>query len=161
MVTAVAETLTTAPEAAEQNDTVATATNQAGTVPFEQTGGTISGTNDAAVGITGGDWIKVIVPAGASRRLVISTSLGADPNTDTQVDLTNAAGTTSYLTEEAAELGVGPPIDGSNCSIFTCTSYGEDVVSDALAAGTYYLKITQGANYASSDAAYTALVYFQ
>jgi hypothetical protein len=151
-----AETLTSAAEGNDAtNGTIAGAgVLDATAIPFEQTGGTLSSAADI-------DIIKFTVAAGdANRSIELITDAGADPNTDTAVDIVDAAGT-SFL-----QAYGGGPVDGSECEFgpgecFPGDILGEDVVSDQLPAGTYYVKVSAGSLYATTDKAYTAIFWLQ
>ncbi|HUJ58113.1 MAG TPA: hypothetical protein VLX92_06460 [Kofleriaceae bacterium] len=147
------EALTTA---AEGNDTT-NGTNAgalAATLPFEQTGGTLSSATDVD------ELVFTVSAANANKSIELITDAGADPNTDTAVDITNATGT-SFLSGYG-----GGPVDGTEClfgtgNCFPGDALGEDVVSDPLPAGTYYIKISAGSLYATTDKSYLAIAWFQ
>src|SRR5205823_5535082 len=104
------------------------------------------------------DYIKVTVPAGGKKIHVTTTS--GDPQTDTAIDvLGSTGGTTSYTTSAG-----GPgPIDGTQCSFFGCTSYGEEFVSDTVPAGTAYIEVISGqtGGFDAAHTAYTLIFWFE
>lgn len=149
-VHAQSEPLASADEPTSDDSTPGTAVVPAA-IPFQLTSAMIDSGSDA-------DYVQVVIdPAHATQHLhVIAKS--ADDRTDTQVDITNAAGATQ----------VGGPIDGGSRAGadggFTCEFFltcGEDYVAPILPSGTYYVKVDQGAtNYDDQFASYTLLVYF-
>ena len=122
-------------------------------IPFEQTGGMV--TTAAYV-----QEIKLVIDAAHNNKSVeLTTDMGTDPLTGTAVDIVDASGK-SYLSAYEVTPGVGP-VDASDCSLFSCTGYGDDVVSDPLPTGTYYIKITASPTYwAATDQSYLALFWY-
>jgi hypothetical protein len=139
-LTSKAEALTSAAENDTANDTRANAPVAAG-LPFMLTGGTVGTTTDK-------DYIKITLTAAAKVTVVTSSS---DELTDTQVDIQDNSGTSV----------VSGPVDAGGCFPLFGEPCGENVESDMLAAGTYFVEITPGAAYATSQThkAYTALVF--
>jgi hypothetical protein len=121
---------------------------------------TASGTSLAAAGnveVISFTVTQADVTAGKNHAHVV-TDAGGDPATDTNVNVTN--GTTSFLTAYGP-----PPVDGTECTgFFGCApgdQLGEDVLSDALPAGTYYVLIGTGNLYSTTDKNYAAVVWLE
>jgi hypothetical protein len=151
-VSAAGEMLNSAAEGANDTTNGTNAGALAATLPFRQTGGQLSSATDV-------DEISFVVTAAevtaGTNHVHVTTDAGADANTDTAVEVVNAAGTA--FTDD----GFGSPIvDESECG-FGCSSLGEDTVSKALPAGTYYVKITAGLNYATAHKAYVAMLWLE
>jgi hypothetical protein len=142
------EQLTAAAEAAGTNDTTATALNAAA-LPFMQTGGTLSAAADA-------DYIKIVL---ASPAVVHLNAFAADDQTDTAVDiLASGSGNPTVLTNY--QRTQGDPVDEGVCFQLFGIPCGEDITSPMLAAGTYYIVIKAGGEYANvGGTKYTALIY--
>jgi Quinohemoprotein amine dehydrogenase, alpha subunit domain III len=148
-LTGLSEAVTAAAEGA--NDTRPGA-QDSGSLPFQLTGATLSGGGDF-------DYIKVTVDAAhANKRIHILTNQGSDALTDTQVDVQNLAGT-SYITDPFLG-GPGPVDEDSDCSFLGCSNLGEDLLSDPLPAGTYYVEISTAA-YSATHNSYVALMWFE
>jgi hypothetical protein len=130
------------------NNNAATATPAA--VPFEVSPATVSGTGNH-------DYFKITISAAqANKRLHVVTDLG-NLQTDTAVDIVSCTNTTTSYTDDGTGSGMGAgPIDGSECSFFTCNSNGEDVLSLPLAAGNYCVDISDGQFFNSADSDYIA-----
>jgi hypothetical protein len=134
------ELLTSAAEASEVNGT-ATGATVASMLPFTQTGGTLAAATDR-------DWIKVTLSAPAMLHVIAT---GPNDFTDTQVDILDSTGTAS---------AIGGPVDDGTCGFFD--PCGENFISPMLAAGTYYVDISQGATtFDASFNKYTAFVYIE
>lgn len=147
MLTGIAEGNTDA-----QNGTIATPLVSAA-LPGQLTGATLSSANDV-------DMVKFTVSAGnANKRLHVVTDGGTDPQTDTTVGVVDSTGNTYFTSDPFT--GAPGPIDGSDCSFFGCTSLGEDVVSNPLPAGTYFVKIAAGGQYAAAHNSYLAIYWFE
>jgi hypothetical protein len=153
-LTGAAETVTSVAEIAGTNDTPVNA-QDSGTLPYSLTAASISAANDV-------DMIKVTVDAGhANKHLHILTNLGTDKLTNTQVDVLGGAGnTTSFITDPFTGMP-GPVDEDSACSLFGCSNGGEDVVSNALPAGTYYVAISASSLYSTAHKPYVALIWFE
>jgi hypothetical protein len=122
-------------------------------LPFRATPVSMTTMNDVDVvsfTVTAGQ-----VSAGTNHAHIL-TNTGSDPATDTAVELVDGA-QKDYLDD-----GLGNKvIDGSDCSLFGCSSLGEDVVSPALPAGTYYLKISAGQQYSATHKPYDAVIWLE
>jgi hypothetical protein len=152
-VTAHADAVTTAAEGNDTTNGTDPGALAASALPFEQTGGTLSSASDV-------DEISFTVTAAevssGHNHAHILTDIGSDPATDTAVEVVDAQG--NAYTDDG--FG-GSVIDGSQCSLFGCSSLGEDTVTKALPAGTYYLKVTAGQQYSTADKAYDALIWLE
>jgi hypothetical protein len=142
-LTATSEALTSAAEPnAPTDDAVGSAITA--TFPYRLTGATISAAGDK-------DYIKVVVTAAeATKHLHVITTAGDDPLTDTSVDIVDAS--------NASKIG------GASDDSFTCILggvCGEDVVAPALAAGTYYILVTDGGAYDPADKSYVLVAWFE
>lgn len=150
--------LDTITSAAEGNDTANDAPGgalPAGPAPaFKQTGGSLSSIDDS-------DYIAFTVDSGhANKHLHILTNIGTDTSTDTAVDVVGSNGTTSYMVDPVTGDS-GAVDEGSDCSIFGCSNGGEDVISNALPAGNYYIVVSAGAGYGTADKNYTLLFWYE
>jgi len=136
------EMLASAAEPATANDTPAAAL-AAPSLPFAQTGGTLSAATDK-------DVIKIVLSAPA---VVHVSAHSGDDLTDTAVDiLANGPGNPTVLTGTT-------PVDAAGCFPLFGLGCGESVTSPMLAAGTYYVEISAGAAYDTTAKSYTALIY--
>lgn len=122
-------------------------------IPAEQTGGMVTASTYVQE-------IKITVDAGhANKSIELTTGMGTDPMTGTAVDIVDASGK-SYLSQYEETPGTGP-VDANDCSLFSCTDYGDDVISDALPAGDYFIKITASPTYwTSADQSYLAVYWY-
>ncbi|HUS26987.1 MAG TPA: hypothetical protein VMZ53_00705 [Kofleriaceae bacterium] len=144
------EALASAAEATTANDTPAAAL-AASALPFAQTGGTLSGTNDK-------DVIKIVLSAPA---VVHVSAHSSDDLTDTAIDiLANGSGNPTVLTNYV-DPGppAQPPVDLGGCFPLFGLGCGEDITSPMLAAGTYFVVISAGGSFDVADKNYTALIY--
>lgn len=130
-VGAVVTPATGAAEAAN-NDTCATG-QVATSLPFVLQGATLSSDTDE-------DWIRVTIGAGDANKKLRIRTLGGDPKTDTVVQLFQSDGTTSVA---------GPSND---------QDYHENLLSPALAAGTYCVKISASPSFVATANAYQAVL---
>ena len=135
-----AEALTAATEPATDTTTNAASAVTAGALPYMYTGSVGTATDK--------DFIKVVLAA-PGKITIITTSAGDE--TDTQVDLQLQNGT-SVLNPQG-------PVDAAQCVPFFGLGCGEQVQSPMLAAGTYYVEISQGGtDYDADFSDYTAFV---
>jgi Quinohemoprotein amine dehydrogenase, alpha subunit domain III len=151
-IDAVSDPLTAAAEPAGATDDLIGGAPLA-TIPYEMTGATLSVMGDI-------DYIKVVIGAGdTTKKLHITTSAGTDDLTDTQVDVVNSTNTASVLPGGAVDGGTPGGDGGFECELGGIC--GEDVVVAPLAAGTYYIKVSAGSAYTTSDKAYVLLAWFE
>jgi hypothetical protein len=122
-------------------------------IPFEQTGGMVNAQNYMQV-------ISFTVDAAhANRKLELTTDMGSDIMTATDVNIVDGDGK-GYLSRYY-QGGPSGPVDGTDCGLFSCTTLGEDVVSDPLPAGTYYIQITASVfSWTAADQSYLAIFWF-
>ncbi|HEX7702011.1 MAG TPA: hypothetical protein VF403_14845 [Kofleriaceae bacterium] len=152
-LTAVSETLTSAAEpAAPADNTIATALTA--TLPYEMTGATLS----SATTIDPGDYVKVVIDAANATKKLHIIAGGTNPATDTAVDFVSSANTSLVM----GPIDGGAPAgqDGG----FSCGALGqcnEEVLIGPFAAGTYYIKVTEGAAYDPSANDYALLAWFE
>jgi len=151
------DALTSAAEGADGTNGTPTGTsvvNAASSLPFRQTGGMITSTNDV-------DYVKFVAPAGSTgKHLHVTSNLGSDVNTNSAVEVdTGVAGATVFD---------GPHDDDSDCSFFGCNNLGEDFVTTAsvTAGTTYWIKVSAGGNgfdpdYTTADQAYTLVFWLE
>lgn len=157
-INAKGEMLNVAAEADDTTNNSNASTTQTATLAYEMSPATLSSGTDV-------DVIKVVISAAdANKRLHIVTDAGADPFTDTQVDVTDLAGTTSYL----QDFYGGGPVDGTecafgpgNCGFSSADNTGEDVISDMLPAGTYYVQISAASQFDATDNGYAAAMWLE
>lgn len=138
-ITSKAEALTQATEGTDGSTNTATAVN-AGGVPYTFSG-TLGAANDK-------DYIKITLAA-AAKVTIVTTSAGDE--TDTAVDLQMLNGT--------SVLNPAGPINDGGCFPLFGLGCGENVQSPMLAAGTYYVQITAGADFDVATNAYQALIF--
>lgn len=140
-VTAYSETLTAVAEPTTNDNTTAGAVN-ASAFPFNLTAASLPADTDV-------DVIKVVVAgANVGKKLHVVTS-GTDTLTDTALDI---------------QTGGASIVDGPVDNQLYCYYYGlctEDVTTDALAAGTYYIYVSAGAFYSTDDTDYEVLAWFE
>ncbi|HTL35245.1 MAG TPA: hypothetical protein VL326_19085 [Kofleriaceae bacterium] len=138
------EALASAAEPSSANDTPASALD-ATALPFAQVPAELSAATDQ-------DVIKVVL---ATAGVIHVSAHSTDDLTDTAVDiLSNAGGNPSVLTNYTTvpvNQAVCIPVFGIGC--------GEDVTSPMVPAGTYFVVISAGDDFVSTDQAYTALVF--
>jgi hypothetical protein len=152
-LTAVSETLTSAAEPAAPADN-AIATAPTATLPYEMTGATLS----SATTTDPGDYVKVVIDAAHATKKLHIIAGGTDPATDTALDFVASNGTTSMV------MG---PIDGGSAGGdggFACGLEGlcnEEVLIGPFIAGTYYIKVTEGAAFDVSANDYALLAWFE
>lgn len=141
---------------AEGNDTtngIEATAPVAAALPYEQTPSTLSSADDVDI-VT-----FTVDAANANATVHILTNIGSDPETDTQVEVVDADGNI-YTT---GIFGEPDPTDNdSDCDANgDCANLGEDTVTAALPAGTYYLEVSAGADYSTADKAYSLLFWFE
>jgi hypothetical protein len=153
MVTGTTETVTSA-DAGTVGSHASNATALVpGGIPFEQTGGMITTSTYVQE-------IKLVIDSAHNNQTVeLTTDMGSDRLTGTAVDIVDASGK-SYLSQYEATPGTGP-VDANDCSLFSCTGYGNDVISDALPTGTYFIKIEASPTYwTSADQSYLVVFWY-
>ncbi len=141
-------------QVAEGNDTTdnanATTTNVAAdaSLPYEMTNATLSSATDV-------DVIKLTnIPAGV--HIHVNTLLGPDAATDTQVDIEDSKG--ASISGGVVDGGTPGGDGGFSCGLEGVC--GEDVDSDATAAtGTFFVQISAGAEFSTSDEDYVVVIF--
>jgi len=141
------EALTSAAEGNDNTNGTAAGALVASSIPFRQTGGTLSSANDT-------DVIKfTIAGADVNKKAHINTDMGGNPNVDSKVNVVNCT------TSASVSGGVQ---DNTLCpDFFNCTSFNEDVTTSALPAGTYCIQISSGPGWASTDENYVAAFWLE
>ncbi|HET9987781.1 MAG TPA: hypothetical protein VFQ65_04660, partial [Kofleriaceae bacterium] len=154
-LTPVAEALASMAEPAS-DDTTATALVP-GAVPFQMTAASMSSATDV-------DYVRLVIDAAHATKKIHIVAEADDNSTDTAVDVTNAGGVTQI--GGAFDGGTGGwngstgGDGGFNCGF--AGACGEDILVGPLAAGTYYVKVENGAiGYDANFANYTLLVWFE
>lgn len=145
-VTGNADTVTVVAEGNNTSNNTNAGAPNASAFPYEQSPSTLSSATDV-------DIIKVVVDANhANMTLHIVTTVGTDPATDTAVLLADAGGNPfTFDTDIFGDVTPGPVDDGA----------GEDTVTNPLPAGTYYLTVSAGSQFAVADNAYSVLFWYQ
>jgi hypothetical protein len=138
-ISAKAEALTEAAEGTDGTTSQANALVAAG-LPYALSG-SLSAANDK-------DYVKITLTAPA-KVTIVTTSSGDE--TDTAVDLQSSGGTSVLMPAGPINDGGCFPLFGLGC--------GEQVQSPMLAAGTYWVQITAGADFDAATNAYTALIF--
>lgn len=150
-ITPVAEALASLAEPAEPADNAIGGAPAPTAVPFQITGASIAADTDT-------DLTKLVIDAAHATKKIHIVAQADDDFTDTAVDVTTN-GTTSAIGGEYDGGSAGG--DGG----FTCAftgQCGEDIVVGPLAAGTYYIKVAQGATtYDMNFKDYSLLVWFE
>jgi len=151
-ITPVAEALASLAEPTEPADNAVGTAPAPSAVPFQITGATLASATDS-------DLTKLVIDAAHASKKIHIVAESADNATDTAVDVTTN-GTTSAIGGEYDGGAQGGSDGGFTCG-FT-GACGEDVVVGPLAAGTYYVKVGNGAiGYDASFNTYTLLVWFE
>lgn len=143
-VSGVSEKLTSAAEGDDVSNGTTAGALVASAMPFQQTGGTLSGIADV-------DMIEFTVSAAnAGKRLHIIAD-SADGETDTVVNVIDGSATSF----------TGGLVDEGGCFTLFGLTCGENVISDPLPEGTYYIEISAGAAFLADFDAYDLYAWFE
>ncbi|HEX4451530.1 MAG TPA: hypothetical protein VH143_11700 [Kofleriaceae bacterium] len=150
-VTGTAEAPTVVTEGNDTTNGVVGTAPTASTLPYEQMPSTMSSASDV-------DIIKFTVDAGHANMAVhVLTNTGSDASTDTAVSVVGSDGT-PYTSDLFGDTVID---SDSDCDDSGCANLGEDVVSSPLPAGTYYVEISPGFDYSTTDKSYGALFWLE
>jgi hypothetical protein len=150
-LTGTSEVPTVVAEGNDTTDGVEGTAPTASTLPYEQLPSAMSSATDV-------DIIKFVVDANHANHAVhVLTNVGSDASTDTAVSVVGSDGT-AYTTDIFGDTVID---SDSDCGTTSCANLGEDVVSSPLPAGTYYLEISAGFDYATTDKSYGALLWLE
>jgi hypothetical protein len=150
-LTGTSEVPTVVAEGNDATDGVEATAPTASALPYEQSPSAMSSATDV-------DIIKFTVDAGhANMAAHVLTNVGSDALTDTAVSVVGSDGT-AYTTDLFGDTVID---SDSDCGATSCANLGEDVTSSPLPAGTYYLEISAGFDYATTDKSYAALLWLE
>jgi hypothetical protein len=152
-ITPVAEALASLAEPTEPADNTVAGAAAPTAVPFQITGASLAAATDS-------DLTKLVIDAAHATKKIHIVAEAADNSTDTAVDVTTNGTVSALGTGGAYDGGQQGGDGGFNCAL--SGACGEDISVGPLAAGTYYIKVVQGATtYDANFKNYTLLVWFE